>query len=137
MCVNILTGKLMRPTNYLSKREQEIMELVYERGHLTSNEAMEHLSGEPSNSTVRTLLRILEEKGQLMHEEREGKFFYLPVVPRTSAAKQALEGVMKTFFRGSVGDVVAALLDDEHAHLSVDEIDRLQKLIDQAREEGN
>ncbi len=136
MRVNILADQIMRPSNYLSKREQEIMDLVYERGHLTSSKAMELLSGAPSNSTVRTLLRILEEKGQLTHEERDGRYFYLPVVPRVSAARQALDGVMKTFFRGSVGDVVAALLGDDQAHLSGEDLDRLQELINQAREEG-
>ncbi len=89
----------MRQANYLSKREQEIMDLVYERGRLTSNEATELLSGAPSNSTVRTLLRILEEKGKLTHHEVDGRFIYMPVVPRVSAARQALDGVMKTFFQ--------------------------------------
>ncbi len=112
------------------------MDLVYERGHLTSSEAMELLSGSPSNSTVRTLLRILEEKGQLTHEERDGRYFYIPVIPRTSAARQALDSVMKTFFKGSVGDVVAALLHDDDTQLTSQELDHLQLLIDQAREEG-
>ena len=126
----------MRSTNYLSKREQEIMDLVYERGHLTSNEAMDLLTGAPSNSTVRTLLRILEEKGQLTHEERDGRYIYVPVVSRVSAARQALDGVMRTFFKGSVGDVVAALLDADEAQLSSADLDRLQALINQAREDG-
>ena len=126
----------MKLSGYLSKREQEIMDLVYERGELTSNEAMELLAGAPSNSTVRTLLRILEEKGQLSHHERDGRYVYVPVVSQGSAARTALDGVMKTFFKGSVGDVVAALLDDDQKQLTSADLDRLQRLIDQAREEG-
>jgi BlaI family penicillinase repressor len=127
----------MRPSNYLSKREQEIMDLVYRHGRLSTSEATEWLSGEPSNSTVRTLLRILEEKGLLKHIEEEGRYFYLPVVPRMSAAQQALDGVIKTFFSGSVGDVVATLLSEESSKMSDEELDRLQRLIDEARREGN
>jgi len=127
---------LKQPAGYLSKREQQIMELVYQRERLTATEAMELLPGAPSNSTVRTLLRILEQKGHLRHEEEEGKYVYFPVAPRQSAARQALDGVVRTFFRGSVGDVVATLLSEEGNKLSHDEIDRLQRMIDQAREEG-
>jgi predicted transcriptional regulator len=122
--------------SYLSKREQQIMELVYQRERLTAVEATELLSGKPSNSTVRTLLRILEEKGQLKHVEEDGKFVYLPVHPRQAAAKRALKGVVQTFFKGSVGDVVATLLSEEGAKLSDDELTRLQAMIDKAREEG-
>jgi len=125
----------MRSSNYLSKREQEIMDLVYQQGRLTTSDATEMLSGSPSNSTVRTLLRILEGKGQLTHTEVEGRYFYLPVVPRQSAANSALKGVIKTFFSGSVSDVVAALLSEETASLSDVELDRLQKLIDAARKD--
>lgn len=125
----------MRSSNYLSKREQEIMDLVYQCGRLTTSEATEMLSGAPSNSTVRTLLRILEEKGQLTHTEVEGRYFYLPVVPRQSAAHTALKSLMRTFFSGSVSDVVAALLSDETSTMSDEELDRLQGLIDSARKD--
>ncbi len=127
---------MKQPAGYLSKREQQIMELVYQREHLTAAEAEEHLPGAPSNSTVRTLLRILEEKGHLRHEERDGKYVYLPVHPRQSAARQALDGVVRTFFQGSVSDVVATLLRDESGKLSAEELDHLQRMIDRAREEG-
>jgi predicted transcriptional regulator len=126
----------MRPSAYLSKREQEIMDLAYRLGRLTTGEATERLSGSPSNSTVRTLLRILEEKGQLSHEEVDGRYVYYPAVPRTSAARQALQGVIRTFFSGSVGDVVAALLSDEGTKMSEQELDRLQRMIDEARKDG-
>ncbi|MGV3617264.1 MAG: BlaI/MecI/CopY family transcriptional regulator [Fimbriimonas sp.] len=127
---------MKQPAGYLSKREQQIMELVYQREHLTAAEAEALLPGAPANSTVRTLLRILEEKGHLRHEEREGKYTYFPIRPRQSAARQALDGVVRTFFRGSVSDVVATLLTDESGKLSADDLDRLQGMIDRAREEG-
>jgi len=110
------------------------MELVYQHEQLTAAEAMELLPGAPSNSTVRTLLRILEEKGQLHHSLLEGKFVYTAAQPKQSAARQALGGVVKTFFRGSVSDVVATLLSEEKSKISPEELDRLQGLIDQARE---
>ena len=127
---------LKKERSYLSKREQQIMELIYQRERLSATEASELLPGSPSNSTVRTLLRILEEKKQLKHIEEDGKYIYLPVAPRKAAARSALKGVVDTFFKGSVGDVVAALLTEESAKLSDDELERLQKMIDQAREEG-
>jgi BlaI family penicillinase repressor len=122
--------------SYLSKREQQIMELVYQRERLTATEATELLPGSPSNSTVRTLLRILEEKGRLRHVEEDGKYVYLPVRPRQAAARTALQGVVETFFKGSVSDVVAALLTDEAGKISDEELVRLQEMIDKAREEG-
>jgi len=112
------------------------MDLVYRHGRLTTGEATEMLTGAPSNSTVRTLLRILEEKGQLTHSEEDGRYVYLPVVPLTSAARRALQGVVRTFFSDSVGDVVACLLSEKGPKVSESELDRLQKLIDDAREEG-
>lgn len=127
---------MKQPAGYLSKREQQIMELAYQRERLTANEAAELLPGSPSNSTVRTLLRILEEKGHLIHEERDGKYVYSPAQPKDSVARQALGGVVKTFFQGSVSDVVATLLSDEGGRLTASELDRLQGLIDKAREEG-
>ena len=114
--------------SYHSKREQQIMDLAYEHGRLTTALLMEKLPGSPAASTVRTLL-----KGHLRHVEKDGKYIYLPVRPAHSAAKQALTRVVQTFFKGSVSDVVAALLDDEIADLTDEDIDRLQRLIDQAR----
>ncbi|MDR3688800.1 MAG: BlaI/MecI/CopY family transcriptional regulator [Fimbriimonas sp.] len=124
----------MRPKAYLSKREQEIMDLVYEMGQITTIEAMERLKGSPSNSTVRTLLRILEEKGNLNHQEVDGRYVYRPVTPRVTAAREALTSVVRTFFQGSVSDVVAALLTDSDTNISDAEIERLQGLIDSVRD---
>jgi BlaI family penicillinase repressor len=121
---------------YLSKREQQIMEILYQRERLTANELMALLPGSPSNSTVRTLLRILEDKKQVKKTEEEGRYVYFAAYPRDKAAKSALSGVVDTFFRGSVTDVVATLLDDKKNRLSGDELDRLQAMIDKAKEEG-
>ncbi len=120
---------------YLSKREQQIMDLAYEHGRLTTALLTEKLPGSPAGSTVRTLLKILEEKGQLKKVEEEGRNVYLPVRPMKSAAKLALSKVVQTFFKGSVSDVVVALLSDSEAQLSSEEVLRLQSLIEQAREE--
>ena len=121
------------PGSYLSKREQQIMEEVFRREHVTANELVDVLPGGPSNSTVRTLLKLLEEKGHLRHEEVEGRFVYRASQPKASAAQSALEGLVSTFFKGSVGDAVAALLDERSRNLSDSELDELQALIDQAR----
>jgi len=121
---------------YLSKREQQIMEILYQRERATANELMVLLPGSPSNSTVRTLLRILEEKKQVKKTEEDGKYIYFAAYPRDKAAKSALSGVVDTFFRGSVTDVVATLLDDKKNRLSGDELDQLQAMIDKAKEEG-
>jgi predicted transcriptional regulator len=96
---------------------------------------MHDLSGDPSYSTVRTQLRVLEEKGHVRHEEDGRRFIYSPAVPRTAARKAALRHVVDTFFDGSVERVVAALLGGEAARLTDDELRRIQQLVDQAKKE--
>lgn len=125
-----------RMSGYLSKREQQIMELVYERERLTAGELETLLPGGPSNSTVRTLLRILEEKGHLRHETEEGRFVYFPTRPRQAEARSALKGIVQTFFGGSVPEAVATLLSGEGARMTDEELAELQALIERAREEG-
>lgn len=125
----------MKDKAYLSKREQQIMEFAYEREGFTAAELCEHLPGNPANSTVRTLLRILEEKAQLNHVEQDGKFIYSPLQPRQRAAKSALRGVLDTFFKGSISDVVAALISESDQRLGHEEIEKLQQMIDRAKEE--
>ncbi len=112
------------------------MDLAYEHEHLTTALLTEKLPGSPAGSTVRTLLKILEEKGHLRHIEEDGKYIYFAINPKQSAAKQALAKVVQTFFKGSVSDVVAALLSDDSAQLTDAEVGRLQGLIEKAREEG-
>lgn len=109
------------------------MEVVYARESATANEICAALPGSPSNATVRTLLRILEDRGQLTHRDEGGRFVYSPVHSRQSAARQALDRLVDTFFRGSIGDVVATLLKEDRQKLTPDEIERLQTLIDEAR----
>lgn len=121
------------PGGYLSKREQQIMEEVYRHGTVTANDLMERLPGSPSNSTVRTLLKILEEKGHLTHEDKEGRYVYQAAQPKQHAAQNALMGLVSTFYQGSVSTAVAALLDDRSLNLSDEELDEIQSLIDQAR----
>lgn len=131
-----MSRKPTQTDGYLSKREQQIMELVYEQEHVVANDLVELLPGKPSNSTVRTLLRILEGKGQLRHEVQEGKFVYFASTPRPSAAKSALSSVLRTFFRGSVSDVMATLISEEGATLSNDELNELELMIRRAKEQG-
>ena len=125
-----------KPDEYLSKREQQIMELVYELETASANDLVERLPGNPSNSTVRTLLRILENKGRLKHEGVDGKFVYSATTPRPTAARSALSGVVRTFYKGSVTDVMATLLGADGPGLTDSELDELQELIQRAKEEG-
>lgn len=119
----------------LSRRERDIMDILFRRGRATAEEVMRELSGEPSYSTVRTQLRVLEEKGHVRHEESGRKFIYLPAVTRTAARKVALRHLVETFFDGSVERVVAALLGGEAARLSDDELRRIQLLVEDAKKE--
>jgi BlaI family penicillinase repressor len=121
---------------YLSPREQQIMDIVYQRERVNVADVMEALSDPLSNSAVRTHLRILESKGYLRHIEEEGKYIYLPVRPRQKAARSALAQLLTTFFDGSVEKVMATLLSVKETDLSPEELDRLQTMIDQAREKG-
>jgi predicted transcriptional regulator len=119
---------------YLNPREQQIMEVAYQRERITAAELEALLPGSPSNSTVRTLLRILEKKGHLRHIEEEGRFVYLPTSPRPAAARSALDHVLKTFFHGSVEQAFATLLSSKDIRLTEEELDRLAVLIDKAKE---
>src|SRR5437667_8673553 len=92
----------------LSRREREIMNILYRRGRATATEIMEDFSGEPHNSTVRTQLRILEEKGYVRHEEENLKYVYLPAVEQHALGQSALAQLIDTFYEGSVENVVAA-----------------------------
>ncbi len=119
----------------LSRRERQIMDILYRRGQATAGEVLEDLPGEPSDSTVRTQLRVLEAKGHVRHEEEGLRYVYMPVVARRAARKSALRHVVDTFFEGSTEQVVAALLGRDGARLSDQELDRIANLIAQARKE--
>ena len=117
----------------LSRREREIMEIVYRLGRVTVTDVMERLSGEPAYSTVRAQLRVLEGKGHLRHEEERLRYVYLPAVPHGKMRQSALQYVVDTFFDGSPEQVVAALFGTER--LSSTQLDRIATLLKQARKE--
>ena len=121
----------------LSRRERQIVDILYQLGRATAADIVRALPGEPSDSTVRTQLRVLEAKGHVRHEEDGLKYVYLPVVPRRVVRKSALKHVMNTFFDGSAEKVVAALLGPDGGRLSEEELDRIAALVEKARaEEG-
>lgn len=120
----------------LSRREREIMDLIYAHGHATATEILSALPDPPSNSAVRTFLRILEEKGHVTHREEAGKYIYVPTTPRDQAARSALQRVLATFFGGSLEQAVLAHLTDPSTKLSPEELKRLQGLIRDAKKQG-
>ncbi|MHB0935155.1 MAG: BlaI/MecI/CopY family transcriptional regulator [Armatimonadota bacterium] len=120
----------------LSRREREIMDVVYRRGQATVAEVIEGMAEPPSYSAVRALMNILEEKGHLRHQKAGARYVYLPTRPRQRAGKEALRRLSDTFFGGSVSDTVAALLDVSREELNPEEMDRLAHLIEEARKEG-
>jgi BlaI family transcriptional regulator, penicillinase repressor len=119
----------------LSRRERDIMDILFRRGRAAAEDVMHELSGHPSYSTVRTQLRVLEDKGHVRHEEDGRRFIYMPAVTRAAARKVALRHVVDTFFEGSVERVVAALLGGEAARLTDEELQRIQRLVEDAKEE--
>ena len=120
----------------LSRRERQIMDIIFRRGRATAAEVMEELPGNPSYSTVRTQLRVLEEKGHVRHDEEGLKYVYLPVMARQTARKSALRHLIETFFDGSAEKAVAALLGGEGSKLSDDELNRIAELVDKTRKES-
>jgi BlaI family transcriptional regulator, penicillinase repressor len=124
------------PHSALSRRERQIIDILYRLGRATAGEVMEELPGEPSYSTVRTQLRVLEEKGHVRHDEQGLRYVYVPAVPRHAARKSALRHLVDTFFDGSAEKTVAALLGGESARLNDEELDRIAELIARARKDG-
>ena len=120
----------------LIRRERQIMDILYRQGRATAGEVMEALSGNPTYSTVRTQLRVLEEKGHVRHEEQGLKYVYIPAVPRTAARRSALRHLVETFFDGSAESAVAALLGGEGARLSDEELERIGELVKKAGSTG-
>ena len=120
----------------LSRRERQIMDILYRRRRATAGEVMEELPGDPSSSTVRTQLRILEQKGHVRHEEEGLRFVYMPAVARSAARKSPLKHLVEPYFDGSAEKTVAALLGGESARLSDEELERIADLIAKARKEG-
>lgn len=124
----------MTKTSTLTRREREIMDILYRRGRATAHEVLEDLADPPSYSAVRALLRLLEERGHVKHTLDGQRYVYAPAVARSDARKSALSHLVKTFFGGSVEDAVAALVD--RSKLSREELDRLSDIIERAKKEG-
>ena len=121
----------------LTRRERQIMDILYKRGKATASEVLGDLPGTSHYSTVRTQLRVLEEKGHVTHEEDGVRYVYMPATPRRAARKSALRHLVDTFFDGSAEQVVAAVLGGEGARLSDEELDRIAELIEKAKKEGS
>ncbi|HOI44560.1 MAG TPA: BlaI/MecI/CopY family transcriptional regulator [Candidatus Aminicenantes bacterium] len=126
----------MKSPKNLSRREREIMDIIYALDGATALQVLERLPVPPSYSAVRALLRILERKGHLTHHREGPRYVFSPVLPREKARKSALRHLVKTFFDDSAEDVVAALLDISEAGLTEDEFRRLLELVNRARREG-
>lgn len=121
------------PEPALSRRERQIIDILYARERSSAAEIQEALPGHPSNSTVRTLLRVLERKGLVRHVEEGLRYLFLPAVPRSAARKSALQRVMRTFFDGSAKEAVAAFLDPGAFSLSKKDLDELAQMLEKAR----
>ena len=122
-----------RTAPQLSRRERQIMDALYALGRATAADIRARLDGTPSDSTVRTQLRVLEAKGHVRHEEHGLRYVYLPTVPRHSARRSALRHLVDTFFDGSATKAVAALVGGEGARVSDEDLDRIARLVEDAR----
>ena len=120
----------------LSRRERQIMDIIYKRTQATAADVMENLPDPPSYSAVRAMLRLLEEKGYVKHQQDGLRYVYLPTVSREKARQSALKQMLQTFFDDSTEDAVATLLDMSKSKLSKADLDRLSALIEEARKEG-
>ena len=126
----------MKTEKNLSRRERQIMDIVYEMKEASALQVLERLPSPPGYSAVRALLRVLEQKGHLAHRQDGPRYIYAPLLPREKARRSALSHLKQTFFDGSTEDVVAALLDLSEDSLSEDDYRRLTGLIEKARKEG-
>jgi BlaI family penicillinase repressor len=120
----------------LSRRERQIMDILYQSGRATAAEVQGALPDPPSYSAVRAMLRVLEGKGHIRHEEESLRYVFLPVVARDKAKFSALKHLLETFFDGSAEQAVATLLDGSTAKLSREQLNRLSQLIEKAKQEG-
>ncbi len=123
------------PHASLSRRERQIMDILHRRGRATVGDVMAELSGDPAYSTVRAQLRVLEEKGEVRHEEQGLRYVYLPAASRHTIRQSALKHLLDTFFEGSPEKVVAAMLGTKRS-VSDEELERIARLIEEARREG-
>jgi len=127
-------GVAKRSYQHLSRRERQIMDVLYREGKASAARVRQEMPDAPSDSTVRTLLRVLEDKGIVEHEADGLQYIYRPAVPRDEARGSALSHLVTTFFDGSTGDAMVALL--AHEKLSRRELEQLSRLIDEAKKKG-
>ena len=120
----------------VSRRERQILDILYARGRASAAEILGSLPDPPSYSTIRALLRVLEQKGHVRHEEDGPRYVFFPRVSRQRASVTALRHVLNTFFDGSAVAAATALVDGSASKLSLEELDRLEALIERARKEG-
>jgi predicted transcriptional regulator len=120
----------------LSRRERQIMDILYRNGKASAAEVREAMEDAPSYSAVRAMLRVLEEKGHVRHQAEGLRYVYVPVVAREQAKRSAVKHLMNTFFNDSPEQIVAALLDVSSTRLTREELDRMAALIEKARKEG-
>ena len=120
----------------LSRRERQIMDILYRQGKASASDVRESMEDAPSYSAVRAMLRVLEEKGHVRHQAEGLKYVYVPTVARDKAKRTAVKHVMETFFNGSPEQIMAALLDVASTRLTREELDRMSRLIEDAKKEG-
>ena len=120
----------------LSRRERQIMDILYRTGKASASEVREAMADAPGYSAVRAMLRVLEEKGHVKHQAEGLKYVYVPTVAQDKAKRSAVKHVLDTFFSGSAEQIVAALLDVSATRLTRDELDRMSELIEKAKREG-
>ena len=125
---------MAKKPDLLSRRERQIMDFIFSKGEASAADVQTGLSDAPSYSAVRTFLRILEEKGMLKHREEGGRYIYLPTESRQKASRSALKGVLNTFFEGSLANAVAALVASKDSQLTAEELQKLESIIQQARQ---
>jgi predicted transcriptional regulator len=120
----------------LSRRERQIMDILYQRGKASASEVREAMADAPGYSAVRAMLRVLEEKGHVRHQAEGLKYVYLPMVGRDKAKRSAVKHLVETFFKDSPEQMVAALLDVSSTRLTREELDRMAEMIENAKREG-
>jgi BlaI family penicillinase repressor len=124
------------PHAHLSRRERQIMDVIYQQGRATAAEVLENMPNAPSYSAVRAMLRLLEDKGLVRHEQDGPRYVYLPTLSRDKARQSAMKQLLQTFFDDSAEQAVAALIGMSRPKMSDAELDRLSRLIEEARKEG-
>ncbi len=124
------------PYTKLSRRERQIMEIIYRLGQASAQEVLDNLGDPPTYSAVRALLRVLETKKLLRHRQEGPRYVFVPTVSRSQARRAALKGLLRNFFGDSYEEMIAALIEDPGSDLTDDELKRLARMIEKARKEG-